>query len=527
MPAMVGHIGSTQAASDKPVSTESIPTIEPQKGTSKTYSGLREDLTGIHFETNGEKILVESKFSAPDGKWYIGSNQFFKHQRNIFQHDNWIEVRDIFTNLTDENLPIMQVYSSKLGKRTKEVWLGCDKLPSGEGNVSESDNPSVFATTEKSGIGLLPLSDVFQIHANQSATGGTIELSDKSFVLKPKNQYVAEWAIVPVDKPDMWAFVNSARRLLRVNFRIDNTSGINAKTIINVNCFIYNGPEREELFKDARILDAEGNHMICGDTNNKLYVPTLNNAFGKETAKSIDIILDKTGANGIFWDEFQTSRDSYAYNMWDNFSADIDPETFKIKKLKGSVALLSLGWRMQQKMRIKDHSSISIKGTPSTRTERQLKMLGFTKIDDITNCNRMLLYTPVALGDSNTERTEKDAYGTMLKALDYGCLYLWNNAEIASTFKTLTEYMYPFTPIELHSGYVIGRERILTNKSGVFGWGDKSDFTAHVFDADGRETTSIQVPKVEKDDKTYAEVKIPDGHSVALVRIPASRKSVK
>jgi hypothetical protein len=89
---------------------------------------------------------------------------------------------------------------------------------------------------------------------------------------------------------------------------------------------------------------------------------------------------------------------------------------------------------------------------------------------------------------------------------------------VVPTHKTLTEYMYPFTPIELHSGYVIGKERILTNRSGLFGWGDQSKFEVHVFDREGKETGEIHVAKVEREGKTYAEIRIPEGYAAAIVR---------
>jgi hypothetical protein len=34
----------------------------------------------------------------------------------------------------------------------------------------------------------------------------------------------------------------------------------------------------------------------------------------------------------------------------------------------------------------------------------------------------------------------------------------------------ITNYMFPFTPVELHAGYLIGKEKILTCKSGTFYW---------------------------------------------------------
>jgi hypothetical protein len=130
----------------------------------------------------------------------------------------------------------------------------------------------------------------------------------------------------------------------------------------------------------------------------------------------------------------------------------------------------------------------------------------------------MLLHSPVALGDHLTEHVTKDAYDNMLAALDHGCLYSWYDDRIYLTQKTLTEYMFPFTPIELHEGYVIGKERILTNRSGLFGWGDNTDFAAHVFDRDGKETGEVAVRKVVRNGVTFAEVRIPEGYSAALVR---------
>jgi len=79
--------------------------------------------------------------------------------------------------------------------------------------------------------------------------------------------------------------------------------------------------------------------------------------------------------------------------------------------------------------------------------------------------------------------------------------------------------MYPITPIEIHSGYVIGRERILTNRSGLFGWGDAGDLEGYVYDRDGRPSQEYPVQKLQRDGKTYAEVRIPGGYSAAIVRV--------
>lgn len=47
--------------------------------------------------------------------------------------------------------------------------------------------------------------------------------------------------------------------------------------------------------------------------------------------------------------------------------------------------------------------------------------------------------------------------------------------------------MYPFTPIELHEGVLIGRKRILTTHSVRFDWGNNTIFEVYVFDGDSIE----------------------------------------
>jgi hypothetical protein len=159
-----------------------------------------------------------------------------------------------------------------------------------------------------------------------------------------------------------------------------------------------------------------------------------------------------------------------------------------------------------------------VNGAPWTRTLSRLKFPAFTETGSISHCRKMLLYSPIALGDHLTERSEKDAYRVMLRALDYGCLYAWYGSNVFPEYKTLTEQMYPITPMEIHRGYVIGRERIITNRSGLFGWDDGSDFDGYVYDRDGRGTDLYPVKKVVRESKTYAEVRIPGGCSAAIVR---------
>ncbi len=289
---------------------------------------------------------------------------------------------------------------------------------------------------------------------------------------------------------------------------------------IYYHCFIDNYDGNEIRFADARKIGANGDHLNYGGRYwyDRLYVPTLYNAFGRETERNVDIILDDIGADGIFWDEFITSRGAYAYNMFDGVSADIDPRKFTINRLKGSVALLSAPWREKQVRKIQSKGELICSGAPQTDALAATKYLAFCETGSISNLRGMLLWTPLGLGDHMTERKQRDAYKQILRQLDHGGLYCWYATQIIPSHKTITEHMFPFTPIELHEGYVIGEERILTNRSGLFGWSDSSQFDAYVYDRDGRKTDEIDVKRVERGGKAYAEVRIAEGYSAAIVR---------
>jgi len=583
-----------KAAALKPAPTGELPVCEPQTAFPKTYRNLTHGSAAIGFAVNGERFEVRSSFTAPDGKRYSGSSPFYSHQRKVIEHDEWIEVHDTFRNLTNEHVPIIHTHTCALGRRGKGFWISGIHLPTGTGRQSVPEHPSVFAVTEKSGVGMMPLDDVFRVHGDEVSGEGAITITDPHFVLKAGGEYTAEWAIVPVTRPDLWAFVNAARRALDVNFTMKILSAfldyrnpvrqwtdeqyrnfierksanvvadglycarwkgrlpqgvafhelvkdpknvayyINAhnrirklypdgsvKYAIYYHCYIDVMDESVERFKDARRLDAAGNHMSYSLDYYRLYVPTLENEFGKEIGKGIDIRLDKLGADAFYWDEYNSSRGKYTYTpgMWDGCSGDIDPKTFKLRRLKSAVHLVSLPFLEHHIKRVIERVPAFFNGAPHSRTLARLKFQCFTETGSISNCHRMLLYTPVALGDHLTERSEKDSYRVMLRALDWGCLYAWYSRTIYPTHKTLTEHMFPATPIELHEGYIIAKERIVTNRSGLFGWADDSDFNIYVYDREGRLTDGKEAKKVTRDGKTYAEIRIPEGYSAAVVRL--------
>ena len=204
-----------------PAPSGELPVIVPKTSFSKTYSELRWSDAEVSFTIDGRTFKVQSKFSTPDGRWMTGENRFFRRRREVIEHDEWVLVRDTLVNQTAEALPLMQHHRSPVGNEATGVWLAGAKMPTKSGKHVDGVNPSAFAATGDSGIGLVALNDEFRVHANMIADNGSITLSDPHFVLSPGASYTAEMAIVPVAKPDFYAFVNAARRMLDVNFKLD------------------------------------------------------------------------------------------------------------------------------------------------------------------------------------------------------------------------------------------------------------------------------------------------------------------
>ena len=553
-----------------------------------TYAfDAKESAPGEISVTAGDSTLVvKSRFSTPAPAWVTGENDFFTHTRVVEKQAEWIVVRDTFTNKIDQRLPIMHRHEIVTGDRIKQLWLGGLEQPGASGSIDNPSNPTVCAGLDTGGIGLVPVDDVFHIHAKGYGGDGAIGLADNSLVLPPASTYTATWAIVPTSTNTYWGFLNATRRLLDANFlipggfaflrngpltdewtdqqvkdfigfkdplyvcatiahpfyngtyphgtafqRIDHESyrvsfarwrGFfpDKKYLLYYHCFldvVEDGPER---FADAILRASDGRHDDYGTPDMKLYLPTDTNRYGREVAQNVDVILDQIHADGVYWDEHEYSRSLYHYaEPWDGISGDIDPKTMQVARLKSSVTLLTEKWRVALAKRILARGPLIGNGPPFTRAMAELKFPCFVETGSITNCTQAHLYSPIALGDHLTERNEVDAYNTMLAALDFGCVYHWyNDMTVIPTHPTLTSYMFPITPIELHEGYIIGQERIITNRSGKYGWGDLSEHEVHVFDDTGRETTEFTAPSTIEANQRLTEIRIGEGWSAAIIR---------
>ena len=94
----------------------------------------------LELSLGSETFRIQSEFSTPRPAWVKGSNRYFDHQRKIESRDDVIVVHDTFTNLTQENLPLMQRHRVRM-PGLKKVWLA-GLSPAGRGSSSsDPGNP--------------------------------------------------------------------------------------------------------------------------------------------------------------------------------------------------------------------------------------------------------------------------------------------------------------------------------------------------------------------------------------------------
>ena len=106
-------------------------------------------------------------------------------------------------------------------------------------------------------------------------------------------------------------------------------------------------------------------------------------------------------------------------------------------------------------------------------------------------------------------------FGNWTRALRMGALLVGTQYTYEHE---ISPYVFPFTPIELHYGYLLGKERIITLHSGSYGWKDDGSLVVcHRFDKDGKRHPA-EWPTVLKDGATRTEVELDEGEVAVLVR---------
>ena len=288
------------------------------------------------------------------------------------------------------------------------------------------------------------------------------------------------------------------------------------KVMFHVAHSLYATNKPEELFADSRIIARSGKHEMYGNFSGYFteerraqgyawypYYPTMNNSFGKAMLKSVDVMMDEIGTDGVFGDglinSYGPASGSYptvfgfTYGEWDGHSVEIDPGTKTVRRKMGAMALLSRDAVIAYIRKINSKGGLAVINhmnvVPRTFARENAIYCAETNDGDHRCAGLHLAPTVIGLAHPDKFRSVQSIYDDIRGKLSWGALYFyyWWGGAGHLTHKMITTEMYPITVTEIRSGTIKGKQRIITLHSGVYGWrGDKCLHCAVLCDARGR-----------------------------------------
>lgn len=539
-------------------------------------------------------LAVDSTFSVPhaaalrlgadndveEGCVSSGYNQVtvetshYRIKRSLEALPGRVVVRDRLTNPGGEPVGVLLSHRARVADVPWKDPMICGYQVAPPLKRRIRTNPTVFATADGRGFGLVALDDVLIIQGQGGCDDHGISLGSDEFALGPGASYTMEWAVYLVPSGDYYDLVNdirvdegrnhttvegswagvpgSQRRraasvvpgpdyFQRRNVKYANIACLSwctddpsislegiefieypaeraavretvdavkavhpgAKVMFHIAPNLYATGNPGELWPDSHITDVDGKQTVYNYnyqggryfSQERLdagwrwwsYYPAVDNSYGQAMLDSVDVMMDEMGCTGVFIDGFLWDYGgAYSYNRFDGHTADIDPGTGAILRLKTAVPLLQQHAMAAYGRKIMSKGGVVVANNVlPTRTVASLPFI-FDK--EITEGPEMhLLPTPCTLGNPASIEDEQGLYRDVLGKLSVGNLYFFYGGPVDLKHEPLPARMYPITVTEVRPYLVIGRERLVTGRTGDYGWPrDRALHKVYRFDSRGR-----------------------------------------
>ena len=226
---------------------------------------------------------------------------------------------------------------------------------------------------------------------------------------------------------------------------------------------------------------------------------------------------DEIGADGLYWDEMETTgygAPLITHGIPDGYSCVIDPKTYTVDHQVGVTTLLGKGHRLAVIDKVLARGGMIMGNGPSTNKEilaRHVQRMIEIQHNDVW-CYEGNLDTPLGYASSRMD-FGNFVRGVNLASLLVGTRYTYEHE--------VSPHLFPFTPIELHAGYLLGQERIIATHSGNYGWpGERCLVRVLRFNAEGKIVDNDFVTTVG--DEARTRVELAEGEMVVLERLPVT-----
>lgn len=304
-------------------------------------------------------------------------------------------------------------------------------------------------------------------------------------------------------------------------------------------------------YKDSIIRDANGcvmidNYYIYGKREmvNLMVQPEADNYRVKTFMDQIDFLIDKAGFDSIYIDQFFPGvKDGISDNRWDGRTVTLNKDgSISGKRYKYSITGAEARMRIVQKVRSKG-GIVLVNGSPVSREVQASGLLSFQEQEN-SNVNPMLylndrppetisqvsahlapspsiLLLRPAKYSKDTSLYPKMVTKGIICALRNGVLFFYyTNAPVADKVHYgIGNHLFPFTPVELNEGFLVGRERTVTAISGNFTLKGKKQPILYHFDEKGFPKDKADCTVTGSPDNWKVSVKLNDWNEVSIFQV--------
>ncbi len=274
-----------------------------------------------------------------------------------------------------------------------------------------------------------------------------------------------------------------------------------------------------DRFRDSWLTGPDGKQLTTEWSGRysltRSVVATLDNRFGKAMLAVADRYLDELKADGLYWDEMETvayGTPLITHAIPDGYSCILNKKTYTIDHEIGITSLLGMDHRCAVIDRVRAKGGTIMGNGPTTNRrilKRKVQRMVEIQHND-TWCYEGNLDSPLGYASWRMD------FGNWIRALRMATLLVGTRYTYEHE---ISRYVFPFTPIELHPGYLLGKERIIAVHSGNYGWpGQKCLVLPRHFDKAGKLTGARFVTTIA--DEARTKVDLGAGEAIVLERLP-------
>jgi len=200
--------------------------------------------------TKGEKSWRCRVRTTGKNKYQVrAGGGFYMVQRDVEVFPTHVYIKDKYTNPTNKDLGLL-IYNETLvkpGQVAESLISGYDRRGrQQEGSLDSC--PSAFFTDANTGMGIVPVDDVYVVQAVPYVDWqGAAGVGTEKFALAPGASYTLEWAVYPTVSGDYYDFVNAFRTVENRIGTVDGAPG-----------YVTYSPRSRRMVVDKEFIEMRG-----------------------------------------------------------------------------------------------------------------------------------------------------------------------------------------------------------------------------------------------------------------------------